>query len=164
MSLIIPEASRPVMKNYGISDKFEGLIEWEWVREQMTNNRNYWVCSSRPDGRPHAAPVWGGVVDDIIYFGSASSSVKSRNIAERPDVVVHLDNGDDVVIIEGRAELIQDMAIAQQLSLIYAARYPYKPSAEDLISGGLYGVYPELVIAWKETDFRKTATRWEFGK
>lgn len=165
MSLIIPEATRPAMKNYGISEDSEGLMNWEWVREQMTASRNYWICTTRSDMRPHAAPVWGVVYEDMIYFGTGKSSVKGRNIAERPEIVAHLESGNDCVVIEGHAEIVTDMKLAEALSPLYGAKYdPFKPSAEELLSGGLYQVTPHLVMAWKEMDFPKTATRWVFKK
>lgn len=165
MSLIIPEASRPTMKDYGISKKKEGLIEWQWVRDEMLKSRNYWICTTRADGRPHAAPVWGVAMDDIVYFGTGKSSVKAQNIARNPEIVLHLESGDNCVIVEGRVEVTTDMAIAEKLSPLYGAKYkPFAPSAQELVDGGLFYVQPSLVMAWKESDFPNTATKWVFKK
>lgn len=61
MQLTIPEPTRPTMKNYGIHETEEGLLDWSWVSEQLTQSQNYWIATTRPDGRPHAAPVWGSL-------------------------------------------------------------------------------------------------------
>jgi general stress protein 26 len=72
-------------------------------RERLERSKNYWICTARPDGRPHAIPVWGFFLDDTVYFGTARSSQKARNLAHNPTVSVHLESGDDVVIVEGAA-------------------------------------------------------------
>ena len=53
------KAIRPKMKDYGIHEGDEGMLTWDFVDEQMANSRNYWISTTRPDGRPHVAPVWG---------------------------------------------------------------------------------------------------------
>ena len=57
--MVTRKRSRPTMKDYGIHTSDEGLMDWSWVDEQMAKSRNYWICTTRPDGKPHAAPVWG---------------------------------------------------------------------------------------------------------
>ena len=64
MSLVIPKASHSMMKNYGNPD---ALMEWEYLREEMMNADNYWICSTRPDGRPS--------VGGLIALGTGSLSV-----------------------------------------------------------------------------------------
>ncbi|HSN73709.1 MAG TPA: pyridoxamine 5'-phosphate oxidase family protein, partial [Anaerolineae bacterium] len=93
-----PLAQRPAMQDYGISDEPDGLLPWSFASQRMAAARNYWIGSSRPDGRPHAAPVWGVWLDDVFYFGTVPGSVKARNLAANPALVVHLESGDEVVI------------------------------------------------------------------
>src|SRR5437763_10532134 len=96
---------RPLMPSgYGISAKAEGFVSWTWVAEQLVASRSYWVCTTRPDGRPHAMPVWGLWLADRLLFSTDPTSLKARNFTDRPDVVVHLESGDDVVVLESRAE------------------------------------------------------------
>ncbi|RMF82876.1 MAG: pyridoxamine 5'-phosphate oxidase [Chloroflexi bacterium] len=167
MQLKIPKPQRPIMGNYGIAATDEGLMAWTWVRDEMTKSRNYWICTTRPDGRPHAAPVWGVVVDDVIYFGSAKSAVKARNLSHNPQVVVHLESGDDCVIVEGEVFSVDDMSLLERIAADYGKKYvSFTPSAGDLHSetGVTYGVAPQIVMAWKESDFPNTATRWVFER
>jgi hypothetical protein len=35
------------------------LLPWSHAVERLEKAINYWVCIMRPDGRPHAVPVWG---------------------------------------------------------------------------------------------------------
>src|SRR3954449_10964184 len=81
-----------------------GLMPWTTSAERLERSRNYWICTTRADGRPHAAPVWGLWFDGAVVFSTDPTSTKGRNLAHRPDVVVHLESGDEAVIVEGRVE------------------------------------------------------------
>lgn len=162
-----PKATRPGMRNYGISEGEEGMLSWEWVSGRMSESRNYWISTTRPDGKPHAAPVWGVWVDGTLYFGTAPSSRKARNLAYNPNVAVHLESGDETVIMEGVAEELADpdASLAGKIIEAYAAKYedPETGEAFHLESAeGLKAVRPGIVFAWLERDFPNTATRWVF--
>ena len=155
--------SRPNMPSYGISTTDEGLIEWDWVSNAMEKSRNYWICSTRPDGRPHATPVWGLWINDVFYFGASRSSVKSKNFEHTPQVVVHLESGDDTVILEGIVTEIQDQSLLKWVFQAYAEKYPFNPAEDyDPIKSVYYRLILKFVFAWQESDFPNTATRWEF--
>lgn len=165
MQITIPEPKRPAMQNYGIETADEGMLEWAWVREQITKSRNYWICSTRVDGRPHAVPVWGVVLDDIVYFSSSKNSIKGQNLTHNPRVVVHLESGDDCVIIEGEIFNLTDRPMVERMATDYGKKYaPFTPTADELLvaENFVVGVNPHVVLAWKESDFPKTATRWVF--
>src|SRR2546425_1061199 len=97
-------------EGYGVPKDGSGAkqLPWSWAVERLLAARNYWICSTRPDGPPHAAPVWGLWLDDAVWFSTDRASRKGRNLLASPTVVVHLESGDDVVILEGEAELVQD--------------------------------------------------------
>jgi general stress protein 26 len=77
---------------------------WAEVAARLAAARNYWLCSTMPSGAPHAAPVWGVLTGGTLYLSSERRTVKSRNIAADPQVLVHLESGDDVVIVRGITE------------------------------------------------------------
>ena len=55
-----PEAGRPIMPAlYGMGKAKNGTMKWANVCRQLEASRNYWICTTRADGRPHAMPVWG---------------------------------------------------------------------------------------------------------
>ena len=58
------------------------MLSWDHVQERMAEARNYWVATVRPDGRPHATPVWGLWVDGAFYFGVAPGT-RRRAISRR---------------------------------------------------------------------------------
>lgn len=157
--------TRPNMaKGYGISTSQDGLMTWEWVDEQMTKARNYWIGTTRPDGRPHVVPVWGAWIDGALYFGGDPAARRSRNLAANPHLSVHLESGDEVVIIEGKAEQVTDPALIRRFLEMNAAKYnmPVDQLAAPDMHVLVYRVKPSLALAWLERDYPNTATRWVF--
>jgi nitroimidazol reductase NimA-like FMN-containing flavoprotein (pyridoxamine 5'-phosphate oxidase superfamily) len=65
---------------------------------------HYWLATTRPDGRPHVVPLDGLWLDDAWFFGGSAETVKSRNLKANPRAVVHLDDSERAVIVEGRCE------------------------------------------------------------
>jgi pyridoxine/pyridoxamine 5'-phosphate oxidase len=137
-------------------------LPWSHARERLTGSRNYWICTARPDGRPHSIPVWGFWLDDALYFGTAKTTRKARNLAHNPAVSVHLESGDDVIILEGIAVEVSDKAILKKIDA--ACRTKYKMPLMIIPESVLYCVRPGVVLAWKESDFPGTGTRWEFSR
>ncbi len=166
MKLNIPDAIRPKMKDYGLKQEKEGMLSWQWVLDELEKSKNYWIGSTRPNGNPHVAPVWGILMDDVVYFGTGETSRKARNITVNSNIVLHLESGFDTVIIEGKAEKVSNRADFDRIAPIYAKKYAahnYEPTAEELAVGLMYRVVPDVVMAWKESSFPDTATRWEFS-
>jgi len=148
---------------YGLKPRKE-YLPWTHVRKRLANARNYWICTARPDGRPHSIPVWGFFFDDTLYFGTGRSTRKARNLAHNPAVSVHLESGDDVVIVEGRVEAVHDSDKATFGKLDSASKAKYKmPLMTIPEETVIYAVRPRVVLAWTEKGFPKDATRWELG-
>jgi len=87
---------------YGLKPRKQ-YLPFGHAEERLAKARNYWICTTRPDGRPHSIPVWGFWIDGAVYFGTARTSRKARNLVHTPAVSIHLESGDDVVILEGTA-------------------------------------------------------------
>jgi nitroimidazol reductase NimA-like FMN-containing flavoprotein (pyridoxamine 5'-phosphate oxidase superfamily) len=163
MIMAEPQRMRPKMQDYGIAEGEQGLMSWEWVCDQMEKSRNYWICSTRPDGKPHAAPVWGVWVDNTLYFSSGRISRKGRNLAANPAVVVHLESGDDAVIFEGVVEEVPAASVHAHIVDAYAAKYPpFRPDPASDPGAIWFALRPQVAFGWLERDFPNTATRWEF--
>lgn len=161
---------RPSMaKGYGIASNESGLLDWSWVEAQMIKSRNYWIGSTRPDGRPHVTPVWGVWLDGALYFGSDVHARRSRNLAANPNVAVHLESGDEVVIIEGIVETVSDPEILKRVGEANAAKYAMPELAQTYQSSEsstmvCSRVKAHTVFAWLEKDYPNTATRWVFDR
>src|ERR1700731_4562828 len=104
-SMAEPIASRPHMPGYGTLDAEQGtgLLPWSWARERLERSHDYWVATTRPDGRPHVMPVWGVFVDGEFWFSSSRQSRKARNLAANPACAITTDNAYEPVVIEGTA-------------------------------------------------------------
>ncbi len=158
-----PRPARPHFSaDYGIEPDGEGLLPWTYVVERMTVSRNYWIASTRPDGRPHAAPVWGVWLNDTLYFGTGRGSRKARNFIRNPQVNVHLESGDDVVIVEGVVEEVRDREHLARIIAAYTQKYPgYTSDPEFEQASVWYAVRATRAFAWREQDFTRSATRWD---
>jgi pyridoxine/pyridoxamine 5'-phosphate oxidase len=152
-----PRRSRPGFEaNYGISEDADGMLDWSWAEDRLAGSRNYWVVTARADGAPAAAPVWGLWWQGAVVFGTNPRSAKGRNIERDPRVVVHLESGDEVVILRGsieRADVDESFADA------YEAKYDYRPPNTE----GWFWLRPQRALAWLESDYPRTATRFDFG-
>lgn len=110
--------------------------------------------------------VW---VADAIWFGTDPVSAKGRNLARDERVVVHLESGDEAVIIHGDAAICafpdQDPTLVEAVDAAYSAKYVDVETGEPLtLSGGPEGgaafrVTPRRVLAWLEDDFVRSRTR-----
>ena len=134
-------------------------LPWDEVERWLTASRNYWICTVRPDGRPHAMPVWGIWLDRALAFSTHPSSRKGRNLAANPERVAHVESGDEVAILEGRAEALEPGGLLERFVEAYEGKYGFRiePSQRAL---GLFVVRPRVVFAWREADFVDSATRW----
>ena len=145
-------------EGYGVGDPQYGFepIEWAWVVDQISGARSYWIATNRPDGPPHVVPVWGLWLNDRFHFFSDPDSLKGRNIRHDPRAVIHLESGDHVVILEGQMRLHH---ATDEIVSAYEAKYDlsFEGQLEDV-----YTLDISKVLAWVESDFPMTATRWQF--
>lgn len=151
------QAGRPYIRDdYGIPTSIEGTLPWSHVVERLSTARNYWVGTVGQEAQPHAVPVWGVWVEDTLYFGGGPETRWSRNLAANPQVAVHLESGDDVVILEGVVERITDAAhpLVKPIDDAYEAKYQMRHGTP------LWVLRPRLVFAWSK--FPDNATRWRF--
>ncbi|MDA1062704.1 MAG: pyridoxamine 5'-phosphate oxidase family protein [Chloroflexi bacterium] len=126
----------------------------------------YWLATTRPDGRPHAMPVWGVLLGEVFWFGTMGQKVV--NLRHQPYAVVHHESGEDVAIIEGRVERHPWNEAPIEVSAAFRAKYVNPETGEpfELVDGevpagaGLYALRIEVGHAWVEGAFLETQTRW----
>jgi pyridoxamine 5'-phosphate oxidase-like protein len=152
-----------VPPGYGLAEATSGsgLLPWAPAEARLAAAHNYWLSTTRPDGRPHAMPVWGLWRDGVLHVGTDRGSRKARNLAGNPACVVHLESGDDVLILEGMAEEVRDPARIASLDEPYRAKYGMRLSeAPGELS--VWAIRPRLGFAWREKDYPAGATRFTF--
>ena len=160
----MPRAAAPrIPADYGVPQDGSGgeRRPWNLADEHLAASRNYWICTTRPDGRPHAMPVWGLWLDGAVWFSTGPTSQKARNLARNPAVVVHLESGDDVVVLEGEAMRMTDPAALEPFARAYAEKYGHQVDPSDETTP-VFVVRPRSAYTWTEADYPLTATRWIF--
>jgi hypothetical protein len=108
-------------------------------------------------------PVWGLWFEDALYFSTGRTSQKGRNIAANPEVVIHLESGDDAVILEGAVSEVTDKEVLIRFADAYERKYDFRPDLDDTSDGAYYVLHPRKAFAWREKDFPESATRWRFA-
>lgn len=140
-------------------------VPWEHVARQLSEAQNYWVCSVRPDGRPHCVPRWAVFIDGLIYYDGSPQTRHAQNITRNPHVSLHLESGTQAVILEGTSRPAgkPSAQLAGKLVQTYTAKYAgqgYRPTADQWDEGGLYVFTPRQCIAW--TAFTDDPTKFLF--
>jgi hypothetical protein len=144
------------------------LVTWGEVVARFDAARNAWIGTVDPAGAPHAVPIWTASVDEVLYVFGERRSVKFRNIAANPHVVVNLESGDEVVIVRGSAYDIGTPAQAPDVVAAFAAKYtdpddvqwlPDVDPSVDLVAR----ILPSVALLWSSDDYFGTKRRWQAG-
>jgi PPOX class probable F420-dependent enzyme len=150
--------------DYGFEDvKHPGeKLPWAETEKRLIEARTYWIATTRPDGRPHIAPVWGVWTDDTFIFETSSRSAKARNVAVNPSIVLHLDHTPTAVIVEGRAEIVEDETTKRAYARACTEKYDFdvEPYLTRPVSR-VIRIVPRVAYSYKE-HLGQTATRWDF--
>jgi PPOX class probable F420-dependent enzyme len=158
-----PQADRPYMPGYGIADATsgKGLFPWSWAKERLSRSRNYWLSTTRPDGTPHAMPVWGIWMDGAFYFSTGRRSRKARNLTANPRCVVCPDNADQAVVLEGTVEEVTDPVRLKKFADEYKIKYAWDMESMDTSDSYFYVVRPRVAFGLTE-GLSEVATRFKF--
>ncbi len=140
-------------------------LSWSQVAARLGPARDYWLCTTTPSGAPHAAPVWGAVTGGTLYLFSERGTVKARNLAADPRVVVHLSDAEDVLIVRGTAEDVGHPSAHAEVIAALAAKYAspadrqYLPDADPAFDV-LYALRPRSAMTWRLADYEASQRRW----
>jgi len=162
-----PQASRPHWPDalQNPPDPTTGLKPWSWALERLEKSHNYWIATSRPEGRPHLMLVWGVWWQDAFWFSTGRRTRKAKNIAADAHCVVATEKADEAVILEGLAEEITDRAVWKQIVEAYNRKYggdvgPLLETSNSCV----FRIAPQTVFAQDEhlENFTDAVTRWTF--
>ena len=141
------------------------VLPWRWAAERLQNAHNYWVAATRADGRPICRPLWAVWLEDGLWFTTGSQMV--RSLGQTAPVSVNLEDGNEVLILEGVAVREAWPDDLQRFVAAYNAKYTHTATVNgDAIAdadgpiGPAYRVTPRVVFGWQR-DMRDP-TRWTF--
>jgi len=156
-----PPADRPFAPGYGIVGPKDGLglLPWAWVARKMNSCRTYWLATVHASvPRPHVMPVWGVWVEDAFFFSTGRKSRKGQNLAANAACTVANDDGEEAVIVEGRARELVEPAALERVAAAYKKKYKMDPR---VMGEPIFKVEPAKAFALIEKSFPKSATRWK---
>ena len=146
--LEIRDRSRPAPRGYFLAEnEGTGLLDWEPTARRFAASRNYWVSTASRTGRPHAMPVWVLWLDDRFQFSTSPAARKARNLNSIPRAALDLEDGNAVIVIEGRAAEIADSTELLAFLAIYNPKYAWNFTLDQL-RRGVYAMHPETAFAW----------------
>jgi PPOX class probable F420-dependent enzyme len=125
----------------------EKLTDEQWRAFVSHGTRTGKLSTVRADGRPHVTPIRFLLDGDTVVFNTGADSVKGRNLARDGRVALCVDNDRppyDFVVLEGRAELSEDLDEVRNWATRIGGRSMGEDRAEEF--GARNGVPGELVV------------------
>lgn len=116
------------------------------IVKRLGESENIWIATVRGDGRPHMVPVWYVFIEHIFWICIAPNSVKAKNIATNPAVVLALEDGSAPVICEGKAAGVEK-AWPEGIVIAFSEKYDW-----DILSDNEYTllvkISPTKLLSW----------------
>ena len=160
---LAPRVDRPgIPASYGAS-RATAFVDWSHVEARLAADRVYWLAAVGADGRPRVRPIDALYLDGVIYVGGSGETRWVHDVEANPAVSIHLDGVDDVVLIEGDAEVLGSVGadLAERLAAASNAKFPeYAMTADFYRRNGAIAIRLRKVIAW--TDITRDPTRFRF--
>ncbi|MEU6668446.1 PPOX class F420-dependent oxidoreductase [Streptomyces sp. NPDC046727] len=125
----------------------EKMTDEEWRAFVSDGTRTGKLSTVRADGSPHVAPIWFLLDGDELVFNTGKETAKGRNLARDGRVALCVDDDRPpfhFVVLNGRAQLSEDLADLRHWATRIAARYMGEDRAEEY--GARNGVPGELLV------------------
>jgi len=135
-------------------------LPWAWAESRLVDATTYWVVTPSRS-HPHPRPVWGVWHQGAVHLSVGTPALR-RSFASGAPVTVHLDDGLDVVILEGA---VRGPTSDRDVVAAYDTKYSWE---YDLAQYGPFtSVTPARVLAWRAAgaqgrDGVVQATRFRF--
>lgn len=120
----------------------------------LSHNRYAVLATTRPDGRPQAAPVGYALVGTKFVMASLPGAQRVRNLQHEPHASLVIDQDEDdrhgVVIVDGTVRLLQPLEAALEM------RAPFRDEAGSLPEWiGIFVVLtPERLLSYAAEGFQ----------
>jgi uncharacterized pyridoxamine 5'-phosphate oxidase family protein len=161
-----PKTTRPHMPGYGVPKTKKGLLPWKWAEDRLKKSRQYWIATTRPDGRPHVMVIWALWLNGKLYFSTGKTSRKARNLAANPKCSMCTEDAAEAVILEGVIGSELDRETIREFLRLYEKKYKIDMSsgADDFVNlkEPVFYLRPKIAFGLWEKKFSTSATRWLF--
>ena len=97
---------------------------------RLFTERNLWLATVRPNGKPHLIPIWFVWFNERAYLCTPADSVKVRNLRNNPRASIALEDGNAPVIGEGAARVLS-APFDPALLAVFKAKYDWDIAAES---------------------------------
>jgi len=115
-------------------------------KKRLSTERNIWIVTVHPDGRPHIVPVWFTCLDTTLYVCIEPRSVKGRNLVSNKNVCLALEDGNHPVICEGKARFVE-RPWPEAVITAFRDKYGWDISSEQQYTE-LVEVAPDRWLVW----------------
>jgi hypothetical protein len=115
---------------------------------RLTQDEDAWVATASADGQPCLVPLsflWDGT---SLLMCTRRTNPTAHNVTPRGEAVVTLGHTRDVVLLEGRAEVVEGSALAAEAADAFAAKLGWDP--RDRQPWVYLRITPRVVKAWRE--------------
>ncbi|MFH8790998.1 PPOX class F420-dependent oxidoreductase [Streptomyces sp. NPDC017941] len=123
------------------------MTDEQWRSFLSHGTRTGKLSTVRADGSPHVAPIWFLLDGDDLVFNTGKDTVKGRNLARDGRVALCVDDDRPpfaFVVLQGNAELVEDLDQVRHWAARIGARYMGEDRAEEF--GARNGVPGELLV------------------
>jgi hypothetical protein len=150
-----------------------GPVPWPEAVAALSRAGTYILGTVCPDGRPHAVPVLGVVVDGAWHFCAGDRTRKAGNLAADPRCVITATTDRWDLVLEGVAVPVTGAQQVRRVAGAYGDTYGWRPQERDgmLWADGaptagpppyrVYRVRPHTGFAFPTGD-DWLPTRWRF--
>jgi len=129
------------------------VIDWGDVEARLRESIVYWLVVGAT-----ARPVWGIWHDERLLL-SVGSTMLWRGLGTPADgapTSAHLEDGHDVVIVEGVAASMTDPDERTRFCEVYNPKYNWDFTPET--AGGVVTLHPSVVLAWQSAPYDESKT------
>lgn len=114
---------------------------------RLRTERNIWLATVRPDGRPQVTPVWFVHVRDRFWIGTGRDAVKTRNITTNPQVSLALEDGNHPTVAEGLA-VVHETARPHDVVQAFEEKYRWDITIPEDVDVGTVVLLEVAVNRW----------------
>ncbi|GAA0836684.1 PPOX class F420-dependent oxidoreductase [Streptosporangium amethystogenes subsp. fukuiense] len=142
-------------------------IEADELYDYLLTRKSLHLATLNPDGSPHLATMWFGLIGRDLVMWTQRSSVKARNLRHDPRITCLVESGDDYselkgLTVSGRVELFEDDESMLRIGEAIISRNYTDANRPDYRKMALSGLRVGIVVRaehWASWDFARTVKR-----